>query len=197
MYGLTENEAKVMDFLVRNFNERNSINEIGRRLKITPMGVYKILKKLESIHAVIPEVTKYGTFYRADLLEEIGSKFSELVLIQNELNDYSKVLEEDFEQLKSVTLSCILFGSVIKEGSKARDIDVLLVLEKRNFKKVHNKLEEIKELKPKKIHDVMMTKEDLVKTIRKNDEVVLDIIKGGKVLWGSEIIVEAIKNGAS
>lgn len=197
MHGLTQNEARVMDFLVRNINERNSINEIGRRLDISPMGIYKILKNLESVHAVIPEVTKYGTFYRADFQEEIGSKLSELVLIQNELNDYSKVLEEDLEQLKSVTLSCILFGSVIKEGSKARDIDVLLVLEKRNFKKVHNKLEEIKELKPKKIHDVMMTKEDLAKNIRKKDEVVLDIIRTGKVLWGSEIIVEAIKNGAS
>ena len=197
MYGLTENEARVMDFLIRNFNERNSINEIGRRLNLSPMGIYKILKKLEKVRAVIPEIVGNSTFYKVDLLEEIGKKFAEMVLIQNDLNNYAKVQADDLQPLKEITLSCILFGSVLKKGKEAKDIDILLVLEKRNFEKVYGKLREIKELKPKKIHDVMVIKEDLVRIIKKNDAVVLDAIKNGRVLWGSEIIVEAIGNGTS
>jgi len=186
-----------MDFLVRNFKERNSINEIGRRLDISPRGIYKILKKLENINAIKPEKIGNAIYYKVNLGDEIGIKLAEYILVQNELNAYAKVQAEDLEKLKDVASSCVLFGSVLKKGREARDTDVMIILEKKDFKKVHQKLEEIRLMSPKKIHDVMQTKEDLAKNIRKNDEVVLDIIKTGEVLWGSEIIVEAIKNGTS
>lgn len=197
MYSLTENEARVIDFLIRNFKERNSINGVGRKLKISPRGIYKLLKKLEKINAIKPEKIGNAIYYKVNLDDEIGIKLAEFVLVQNELNSYAKVQAEDLKPLKDITLSCILFGSVLKKGREAKDIDILLVLEKKNFKKVYNNLKEIKELKPKKIHDVMQSKEDLVKNVRKNDEVILDIIKNGKILWGAEIIVEGIKNGTS
>ncbi len=186
-----------MDFLVRNFNERNSINELGRKLDISPRGIYKILKKLEKNSAIKPEKIGNAIYYKVDLEEEVGIKLAEYVLVQNELNAYSKVQAEDLEKLKDLALSCVLFGSVLKKGREAKDIDILIVLEKKDFKKVHKKLEEIRLISPKKIHDVMQTKEDLAKNIRKNDEIILGIIKNGRILWGSEIIVEAIKNGTS
>ncbi|MBI3034822.1 hypothetical protein HYY71_00730 [Candidatus Woesearchaeota archaeon] len=58
MQNLTVNEARVMDFLVRNFKERNSINRIAKRLKPSPMGAYKIPKKLEK--ANVAEVEEIG-----------------------------------------------------------------------------------------------------------------------------------------
>ena len=42
-----------------------------------------------------------------------------------------------------------------------------------------------------------MTKEDLANNLRKNNKAMIDMLKNSKVLWGSEIIIEAIKNGAS
>ncbi len=197
MQSLTANEAKVMDFLVRNFHEKNSINEIARRLNLSPMGSYKILKKFEKIDAVKVDKIGQALYYKANLDSEIGIKLAELVLVQNELNSYAKVQAEDFEVLKEITLSCILFGSVITKGKEANDIDVFLVLDRKNYKEVSKRLREIKERKPKKIQDVMATKEDLIKNIKQKDEVILDILKTGKVLWGSEIIVEAIKHGSS
>ena len=197
MYSLTQNEARVMDFLVRNFKERNSINEVGRRLKISPRGIYKILKKLEKINAIKPEKIGNAIYYKINLDDEMGIKLTEYVLVQNELNTYSKVWAKDFEKLKDVALSCVLYGSVLKKGKEARDIDVIIILEKKNFKKVYKKLEDIKLMSNKKVHDIMMSKEDLAKNLRKNNKAMIDMIKTGKVLWGSEIIVEAIKNGAS
>ena len=197
MYSLTQNEARVMDFLVRHFKERNSINEIGRKLDLSPRGIYKILKKLEKIKAIEPEKIGNGIYYKVNLEEEIGIKLSELVLVQNELNAYAQVQVEDLEKLKDVALSCVLYGSVLKKGREAKDIDIIIILEKKNFKKVNKKLEEIKSINPKKIHDIMMTKEDLAGNLRKNNAAMIDMIKNGKILWGSEIIVEAIKNGAS
>ena len=186
-----------MDFLVRHFKERNSINEIGRKLDLSPRGIYKILKKLEKIRAIEPEKIGNGIYYKANLGEEIGIKLLEFVLAQNELNAYAQVQAEDLEKLKDVALSCVLYGSVLKKGREARDIYIIIVLEKNNFKKVNKKLEEIKSISPKKIHDILMTKEDLAKNLRKNNQAMIDMIKNGKILWGSEIIVKAIKNGSS
>jgi len=195
MYSLTQNEAKVVDFLIRNFRERNSINALARKLKISHTGVHKILRKLEGVKAVKPERIGNSIYYKVNLDNELGIKLAEFVLVQNELIAYAQVQEEDLKPLQGLASSCILFGSVLKKGREARDIDVMLVLEKKDFKKLYKKLEEVKEMSPKKIHDVMQSKEDLVKNIKKNDEVVLDIIKNGRILWGSGIIVEAIKNG--
>ena len=58
-------------------------------------------------------------------------------------------------------------------------------------------LEEIKFVSPKKAHDIIMAKEDLANKLRKNNPAMINMIKKGKVLWGSEIIEEAIKNGVS
>lgn len=197
MYNLTKNDARVIDFLLRNFKERNSINGLGRKLNISPRGIYKILKKLEKINAIKPENIGNAIYYKANLDDEIGFKLAELVLAQSEFNSYAKVWAEDFKKLKNSALSCVLYGSVLKAGREARDVDIIIILEKRNYKKVYKLLEEIKEITPKKVHDIMMAKEDLAKNLRKNNPAMIEMIKTGKVLWGSEIIVEGIKNGTS
>jgi DNA-binding Lrp family transcriptional regulator len=197
MKSLTANEAKVMDFLVRHFDERHSINQVGLRLGISPKGAYKILKKLEGMKAIKPEEIGNAIYYKPNLQEEIGSKMAEFVLVQNELNNYAKVQADDLKNLKDITYGCILFGSVISKGKESRDIDVLLIIDEKSFNKVHKELEKIKEMKPKKIHDVIMTKQDLLNNIKKKDDVILDIIKTGKILWGSDVILEGIRNGAN
>ncbi len=54
---------------------------------------------------------------------------------------------------------------------------------------------EIQSITPKKIEEMVQSREDLVRNIRKRDAPLLDAIRTGQVLWGSEIIVEAIRNG--
>ena len=195
LQSLTKNESRVIDFLLRNFREKNSINAIARRLDLSSRGAYKILKKLEKSKAIAPEKIGNAIYYKINLNEEIGVKLSEFILMQNELNAYLQIQAEDLMLLKNVSLSCVLFGSVLTKGKEAKDIDVLIVLEKKDVKKVSLVIDKIKSLKPKRIHEVLQTKDDLVKNIKKNDEVISDIIRTGKVLWGAEIILEAIKNG--
>ena len=198
MQSLTQNEAKVMDFLVRNFKERNSINEIGRRLKISHTGAHKILRKLEKIKIVKPEKIGNAIYYKANLDEEIGIKLAEFILLENEFgNNYAKVYAEDLRKLKNVALSCILFGSVLKVGKEAKDVDALIIIEKKDYKKVSNRLEDIQQILTKRIHSIIMTKEDLSNNLKKENEAMIDMLKYGQVLWGAEIIVEAIRHGAS
>ena len=53
-------------------------------------------------------------------------------------------------------------------------------------------LDKLQAIKTKHIHSVMQTQDDLIKNIHKSDEVILEILRKGKVLWGHQIIVEAI-----
>jgi len=194
---ITRNEARVVDFLVRNFKERNSINQIGKRLGLSPNGIYKILKKLEKINAVKSERIGNAIYYSVCLNDAFGKGLAEFILVQNDLSTYAEVQSENLLPLKGIALSCILFGSAVKKGRESKDIDVLLIIEKRDYNKVRKKIQEIQELNPKRIHDIIMVKGDLAKNLKKNNDAMIDMLKHGWVLWGPEIIVEEIKNGSS
>jgi len=66
MQSFTKNESRVIDLLIRNFREKNSINEIGRRLSLSARGAYKILKKFESEGIVKPKAISNIISYKLD-----------------------------------------------------------------------------------------------------------------------------------
>ena len=193
--GITDNEAKVMDHLVRNFHERISINEIARRLDISPQGSMKILRKLHAMQLALPEISKNGIFYKPDLREESSKKLFEFILLKKGMDNYAKVYAVDLKQLQPYALGCVLFGSVLEKGKDARDIDVLLIIEKSQFKELNKHLNEFKEMSAKKIHDIMVAPAELKEGILKKQPVFLDILKKGAILWGAQYFVEAVKDG--
>ena len=197
MIALTKNEARMASFLLRNFTERYSINSLAKELGLSPMGARKIAMKMEKARILKSEAISNAIYYYPNLAEEIGRKTAELVLAYKDLNAYAKAQAKDLEQLRPYALCAALFGSVLTKAEKAGDIDVLLVLEEGQLSKAHKQLLEIQSIKPKKIGEMMQSREDLVRNIRKRDAPLLDAIRTGQVLWGSEIIVEAIKNDAS
>lgn len=197
MVALTRNEARLISFLLRNFTVRYSINQLARELGLSPMGARKISMKLEKARILRSEHISNAVYYHPYLDEEIGRKTAELVLSYKELNAYARVQAKDLEQLRPYALCAVLFGSVLTKAEKAGDIDVLLVLEEGQYSKVHQVLMDIQNIKPKKIGEMIQGREDLVRNIRKRDAPLLDAIRTGQVLWGSEIIVEAIRSDTS
>ena len=187
----------MISFLLRNFTERYSIRHLARELGLSPMGARKIAMKLEKAGILRFESIGTSIYYSPNLNEEIGRKVAELVLAYKDLNAYAKVQAKDLEPLRPHTLCAVLFGSVLTKAEKAGDIDVLLALEQGQLKHVHKALMEIQSIKPKKISEMVQSREDLVRNIRKRDAPLLDAIRTGQVLWGSEIIVEAILNWTS
>ena len=197
MLALTNNEARMADFLLRNFTERYSINQLAKELNLSPQGAYKMAKKLEKARILKPEPIGNAIYYRPNLDDELGRKTAELVLAYKDINSYARVQAKDLERLKAHTVCAVLFGSVLTKAENAGDIDVLIVLEEGQLNKMHKALMEIQSIKSKKISEMLQTREDLVRNIKKRDAPLLDAIRTGQVLWGSEIIVEAILNGTS
>ena len=194
MVSLTENKSKMLNFLIRNFNKKNSIRMIAKQLSLSPMGAQKILKEFEKERITIKEKIGTGIFYSLNLNNEMAFKLAELILTQNKLNSYAKIYAKDLEKLRQYVKACVLFGSILTKDEKARDVDILIIIDKENFKKVEQKKQEIEKIAVKRLHFMYQTQKDFEENIRKKDKPILDVIKTGAVLWGQNFVLQGIKN---
>ena len=195
MVSLTTNEAKTIEFLIRNFSKDYNINQLAKKLSISVGGIFKILKKLKSWDFLIEKKLGNNIFYKINYDSQDALDACKFALTEKKISSYVKVWIKDLEILKEKTELAILFGSVLKKNKEARDIDVLLVFKKRNLKDIENMIEEINRIKSKKIHAVYQTKADLIMNINKRDKAILEEIKTGVILWGRDLLVESVKNG--
>lgn len=195
MVSITKNEAGALEFLTRNFSGDYSINQLARELGLSPSGTHKILKKLEKHGLLIQKKIGNGLFYKINFSSQDALDACRFALIEKKLTPYVKVWTKDLEVLREKTELALLFGSLLTKGKEARDVDVLLVFERRNIIAVESIIEKINKLKPKKIHAVYQTKEDFIKNIKNRDSAILNEIKTGVVLWGRDFFLEAIKHG--
>ncbi|MBU2496602.1 MAG: hypothetical protein KJ767_00905 [Nanoarchaeota archaeon] len=197
MVSLTQNEARTMEFLIRNFFQTFNINQLSRQLRISPAGIFKILKKLEKQNFLTEQKLGNNIFYKINYESYEALDACKFALTEKKTTPYLNVWIKDLEELKQKTELAILFGSVLDKGRQARDIDILLVFSKKDLKEVENLIDKLDKIKPKKIHAVYQTKEDLIKNIKKQDKTILEEIRTGIILWGREVLVEAIKDGQS
>ena len=197
MVSLTENEARAIEFLIRNFSKNYNINQLAKELHLSPGGMFKILKKLKKQNFLTERKIGNNLIYKINYNSQDSLDACKFALTEEKKTPYLRVWINDLERLKKKTEMAILFGSVLHKEKDARDIDVLLVFKEKNFKDVENLINEIDKISTKKIHAIYQTKEDLIENIKKQDKAILEEIKTGSILWGKEILLEAIKYGQS
>lgn len=192
---LSKNAGLILNFLLRNFTKKYNINQIADKLEISVSDTHRVLKKLDKSKIVKPNKIGNGIFYELNLENKVASKIAELLLIQKETNPYARNYAKDLEPLKKYSKAGILFGSIIYKGEKAGDVDVLIVADKKQVQYVESFCLELSKNRAKNIQTLLYTKKDLENNIKKKDEVIIDVIKNGVVLWGEKLIVEAIRYG--
>jgi len=90
-----------------------------------------------------------------------------------------------------------LLGSAITNYNKARDIDIMIAIDKRDLKEVNNILKEKQELLPKNLHAIKLTHKDLLENLIKKNKAIIDIVKNAIIIYGQDKYVEIMKNVAS
>lgn len=193
---LTQNELKTLNFLVRHFHEKYSINQLAKKVGITPKGMHKLLNRLEKQGILKFEKLGNAVFFQLNFDSEVARIAANLALVEEIALPYAKAQAKDLQRLRPFAKAAALFGSVLEKGEKAGDIDVLFVLEDKKYEAYKKALDELRALKTKPIQDVVQTFDDLVKNFKKPDKVILEILKTGKVLWGHDIIINAVKEAA-
>ncbi|MDI6738262.1 MAG: helix-turn-helix domain-containing protein [Nanoarchaeota archaeon] len=195
MVSLTANEARTMDFLLRNFFEDYNINHLARMLNISPGGMFKILKKLKSQGFLAEKRMGNNIFYKIDYSSNEALDACKFAMAEKSISPYINIWINDLKQVIEMAEIAVLFGSVLKKGREAGDIDILLVFGRKNLNAIEEAIHKLNAIKPKKLHAVYQTMADLTENLKKKDKAILEEIRTGVVLKGRGLLVDAIKNG--
>lgn len=193
---ITNNEKKILRFLLANFDRDYSINEIAKQCSLAPNGAYEALKKFEERGILLFKKIANLKSYKINFESKEATKLLELILIPDYKESKIYYRYKDLKPLEEFAQICIIFGSYIAKKQKPNDIDVLFVIKKRDYTKYTQVLDKVKTTMPFKLHDVLQTKEDLRKNIKKRDELMIKILSEGIILWGHEFLIEEIKNAS-
>ena len=191
---ITSNEKRILRFLLANFDNDYSINEIAKNCGLAPNGAYEALKKFEKRGILLFKKIANLKSYKINFDSIEANKLLELILVPNYKEAKINYRYNDLRPLEKITKLCIIFGSYITQKEKPNDIDVLFVIRKMDYKKYTQVLDNVKMVMPFKLHDIIQTKNDLTKNIRKRDKIIVNAISEGAVLWGHEFLIEVIKN---
>ena len=195
MNDITENEMKVMLRLFRDINTWYNANNLAKQMGISAMGVLKIVRRLkkENILKYRQEGRRkyyyinYDNQYAKDYLNFLLKKEAEesiprVKVWMRELNHFNNLIDIG-----------IIFGSVIR-NDKYNDVDIVMVYNEKDNKKVMDLVKERNILTTKKIHPIRQTINDLKKNIKKGDKVILNALKSGIVGIGHEKFVEVMEH---
>lgn len=191
---LTMNEKYVLRFLIVSTGKDYSINDVAKACKLTPNGAYKLLTKLEREGILKAKPIANIKSYKLNFESEKTVKVLELALMPDAIEGRMKLRADDLKPLKAITKACILFGSYITNKKEPGDLDVLFIVEKKDFTAYKKTLLKVQDITPIKIQDIVQTTEDIDKNLRKEDPIIVVSLRDGIVLWGFDTLVEVIKN---
>lgn len=189
---LTQKEREALLILFKDFSSFYNANSISKILKISHVGVQKIFKRLIKENLLINKKIGKSIIYKINL-ENTYARQLMTFLLADEAN-YFKRWAEEFKDLFKKNRVVMIYGSAVKNYAQARDIDIMIVMENKHIKKINKILKEKEEILPKRIHSIKLTSQDLLKNLKKKDEVMIDIIKNAIILYGQDTYVEVIKD---
>lgn len=195
MVSLTRKEKETLLILFKDFTTFYNANSISKVLRISHVGAQKIFKRLLKENLLISKKIGKSIIYKPKLNDDYVRKLIAF-LLADEANDFKR-WKEEFKALFKKDRIILMYGSAIKNYDAARDIDIIIVTKKEEYKEVTNILKEKQEVLPKKIHSIELTADDLLKNVKKKEEAILNIIKNAIVLYGQDNYVEIMKNVTS
>ena len=192
MIQLTKNEREVLLILFKDFTSFYNANSISKILKISHVGAQKIFKRLLKENIVTSRTIGKSIIYKLNFDNNYVSQLMTF-LLADEANNFNR-WKEEFKELFKEGRIIMLFGSAIKNYAHAKDIDIMIVLDKKDVKEVETILIKKGEILPKKLHSIKLTREDLLDNLKKKQEAMIDIVKNAVIIYGQDKYLEAIKD---
>lgn len=193
MENITKNEMLFILGLFKDVSKEHNAASMANEIGITRMGGLKIARRLEEERILKSREMGNAKFYSINLDGYTKKYIAFLLKREAEQSEpFIKRWVIEVRKIKSAALA-ILFGSVLNKKQKARDVDVLLIVDKKNFDSLEEEIKNINLLNNIKLHPIYQTKEDFVKNISKKDKIILNALKG-IVAFGEDYFVEIMKN---
>ena len=190
---MTKNERELLLILFKDFTNYYNANSISKILNITHVGAQKIFKRLSNI--LTSKRIGKSIVYKLNLDEDYPKKLISFLLTEEA--DNFKRWKEEFKELFKKDRIIIMFGSSIKNYSVSKDIDIMIVMDKKDIKEINEIIKEKEKILPKPLHVIKLTDDDLLTNVKNKKKAIIDIIKNGIILYGQDKYVELIKNVTS
>jgi len=191
------NIKRIMLILLKDFSRAHTITSLARDLKLTRVGIWKILKKLESNKYINLKSVGSGktNMYLMNINWDNIIVEKALVLYLTEEAAKQRRWRVNFADLEQEADFLVLYGSILKFPKEANDIDILSVAKKSRFVQIQKKVDRIQKTQSKKIHSINFTENEFKEELKKSNKAFIDSIKRGAVLFGHENFVRFIKKG--
>ncbi len=193
MLRLTTTESRILLTLVKDFTTNYNANTLAKKVGITRTGALKILKQFKSKGLLKAKKFGKASFYKLTFEDEYVKKVIETLLLAEAREHAARWLFE-FKDIFSNVEIAIIFGSAARDYEKAKDIDLVLVFNQKNLKKVKESIAFKNKILPKRIHAIIQSPSDLKKNLNARDEVLLNALKFGYILHGHQKLIEVIQN---
>lgn len=195
MKDITNNEMQIILGIFKSPEQEYNANSLSKIIKISPMGTLKILKRLEKEEILIPKELGKAVFYSINFKNPYSKEYINF-LLKREANNYPNVetkiwIQEIRQKIKSADIT-ILFGSVLRNGKEAKDIDVVFVTDQKKLEKLKKEIENVNILHNKKIHPTFQSENDFKNNIKELDKPLLSALKG-IVVFGEEKLIEVLE----
>jgi len=194
MVNLTQKEKEALLILFKDFTSFYNANSISKLLNISHAGAQKIFKRLLKKNVLISRKIGKSIVCKPKLEEDYARKLISF-LLADEANSFKRWIEE-FKELSKKSRIIILYGSAIKNYAQANDIDVMIVIDKKDAGEIDKIIKQKQAILPKKLHAIMLTQKDMVKNLHKKNKAAIDIVKNGVVIYGQDKYVEIVKDVA-
>jgi len=182
MIELTKKEQETVLLVYKSFTSYYNANSLAKEIGLSQVGTMKLLKKLDREDILVSKKIGKSYIYKINIGEEIVRKLIAFILI-NESRKYLK-WKEEFKSLNKSGRIILFYGSASRNYAQARDIDLMVILNKSDVKEVRDKILEIQKMLPKKMHSIEATKNDLIENLKNKNKAMIDIIKTAIVLYG-------------
>ena len=191
----TENWKRGLLILFKDFTSYHNANSISKILGISRIGSMKLLKKLEKEKLVIKTIIGKSTVYKPNMENDYVLDIITFSLAE-EANNFKR-WKDEFRELFAEGRIILLYGSTIKDYSKARDIDIMIIRKSGDSGQIHKNINEKQQLLPKKIHLIDLTPQEFMNNIKKKQLAIIDIVRNAVILYGQNKYAELLKNVTS
>ena len=186
-------ENKILLILLKDssIKLKHTITSLAKSLKLTRTGVWKILKKLQSLNFV--KLTKIGNGKTSTYMIEIKwgvltEKTLALYLTQEALKEAR--WRSNFAELENISDFIIIYGSILNSPKEANDIDILCIAPKDQFLNIQNAINKVQKIQIKKIHDISFTNEEFKSEFYNSNKAFIEAVRKGIVLYVQEKFVK-------
>src|SRR3989344_727129 len=157
---LTIKANEIIKKLLKDFAAKHTVSSISKEIGMTRVGVWKILKKLESEKFIILSQISSGktSAYIMSLNWDNPLVEKTLAVLLAEESIKNQRWLANFSELEKRVDFLIIYGSILTSSKEANDIDIISVLSnKKNFIEIEKIVSITQKTQLKKIHSLNFT----------------------------------------